>query len=150
MKSREYTTDANYTYTCLTHTHRPVKAGTTWLCLSWKLRFCMEHMSTSFYYRLRTDYPSPIPVLSTKCRPSSKLFLNPCRFPLRVQDLSIPSFFLFPWRLQSRACIHTLYIYSIFLYLSISNFFIASTISRACNGGSLLRMMCIIYYDDNS
>lgn len=25
-----------------TQIHRPVKAGTTWLCLSWELRFCMD------------------------------------------------------------------------------------------------------------
>lgn len=39
-----------------TQIHRRVKAGTTWLCLSWKLRFRMEHMFTSLYYRLRTDH----------------------------------------------------------------------------------------------
>lgn len=106
----KYTTDPKlyYLYMPHTHTHRPVKAGTTWLCLSWKLRFCMEHMSTSFYYRLRTDYPSPISYpLTKRVRPRSELFLNPFRFPARSSFL-----FLSLWRLQSRACnTYALYIY---------------------------------------
>lgn len=44
----------NYTYTCFTHIYiDESKQGPR--DYVWAGRFCMEHMSTLFYYRLRTD-----------------------------------------------------------------------------------------------
>lgn len=88
-----------YLYMFHTHIHRPVKAGTTWLCLSWK-QFCMEHMSTPFYYRLRTDYPSPTSFFETIILPT----LSESFSTSQVSFLSFHFFFLFLRQLKTHAC----------------------------------------------
>ena len=53
--------DSKPNNTLHTQEHPPVKAGTTWLCLSSEPRFCMEHMSTvALLSTPHQTQPSPI------------------------------------------------------------------------------------------
>lgn len=119
-----------------THIHRPVKAGTTWLCLSWELRFCMEHLSTSFYYRLRTDYPSPI-LLSRRVVLHSRLFPKSLRVSApSLSSIPVLSLLLSSIMITMRVLVYALYLLNLShsLYLSISYFLPLRQFFRACNG----------------
>lgn len=142
-------------HTCLTHIYiDQSKQGPRDYVWAGK-QFCMEHTSTPFYYRLRTDCPSPNFLFSTIIILLRTIPLFPesssiSRGPFRLFIFPV---FLFQRRLKTHACMYTLHIYLISLWIIflLPTFSTASTISRACNAViSLLRMTCISCHDDNS
>lgn len=103
----------DYTHTYLTHIYiDQSKQGPRDYVWAGNCRFCMEHLSTSFYYRLRTR-------LSLVDSPLAK------SRPLFLRTSSIPLFSLFshPHNDYNRVLVYTLYIYSsaLSLFLSLSH-----------------------------
>lgn len=151
MKPREYTTDANYTYTCLTHIHiDQSKQGPRDYVWAGNYDFAWSTCPR------RSTIDSALIILHRSLSSRRRVVLHPSSFWILLDFLCASRISLFLLSFYSHddyiACLYTyaLYLFNLSLYLSISNFFYRFDDLSCMQRWSLLRMMCIIYHDDNS